>query len=171
MNEKQINRLIIGISIAVPALVVVLFYTPALQLKFDVHFLPKFHAMINSAVFVLLILGLIFIKGKNIKAHRAVMISAMILSTIFLISYVIYHSASEPTKFGGEGFIRLFYYGILGTHILLAAVVLPFVLFTVARALRGNIEKHRKLARITFPLWLYVAASGVVVYFLIQPYY
>ncbi|MBC8047515.1 MAG: DUF420 domain-containing protein [Fimbriimonadaceae bacterium] len=171
MNERTISRWIFCISIAVPLLVTILFFTPAVNLKIDVSFLPKINAIINSAVSILLVTGVYFIKNKNRKAHRFCMLSAFSLSALFLISYVIYHSATESTKFGGEGVIKNLYYFILLTHILLAALILPLILITVSRALTEKFDKHRKIARITFPLWLYVSVTGVIVYFMIAPYY
>ena len=171
MSERKINALIIGVSILIPAIIAVLFYTPVFKSEFKISFLPKFHAMLNSGVAVLLLTGVFFIKKKNTTAHRFCMVGALILSTIFLLSYVTYHSSAESTSFGGEGFLKYVYYFILLTHIVLAAVILPLVLFTVTRALQGNFERHKKIARWTFPLWLYVAVSGVLVYILISPYY
>jgi putative membrane protein len=171
MNEKTISRWIFIISVAVPLLVAVLFFTPALQLQIDVSFLPKLNAIINSLVSILLVTGLYFIKNKNRRAHRFCMLSAFSLSALFLISYVVYHSAAADTKYGGVGFIRYVYFFILITHILLATIILPFILVTVSRALTERFDKHRKIARITFPMWLYVSVTGVIVYLMISPYY
>lgn len=185
MNEKSTNKLIFAISVAVPVLVTVLFYTPAINLNINVSFLPKLHAIFNSSVAVLLLLGLYFIKSKNIKAHKVTMLGAFSISALFLISYVIYHSASDSTIFGDSNHdgvldaveaeaisgIKMVYYFILLTHIILAAAILPFILITVSRALSSRFDKHRKIARITWPLWFYVAVTGVVVYFMIAPYY
>lgn len=185
MNEKVSNRIIVAISVVVPILVAVLFYTPALNLNIDVSFLPKFHAMLNSTVAILLIVGLYFIKSKNIKAHKLTMLAAFSVSALFLISYVLYHSASESTLFGDSNFdgtvseaesaavasIKTIYYIILLSHIILAAVIMPFILITVSHGLSSRFDKHRKIAKITWPLWFYVAVTGVVVYFMIAPYY
>jgi putative membrane protein len=171
ISQRRVNWLIAIISVAVPVLVAVLFYMPAIDLNIDISFFPKFHAALNSCVAVLLVTGFVFIRRRNVKAHRACMMSAFSLSALFLISYVIYHSASESTAFGGEGIIRYVYYFILGTHIILAAIIMPFILITMSRALTFKFDKHRKIARITFPLWLYVAVTGVIVYFMIAPYY
>ncbi len=171
ISQRRVNWLIAIISVAVPVLVAVLFYMPAIDLNIDISFFPKFHAALNSCVAVLLVTGLVFIRRRNVKAHRACMMGAFSLSALFLISYVIYHSASESTAFGGEGIIRYVYYFILGTHIILAAIIMPFILITMSRALTFKFDKHRKIARITFPLWLYVAVTGVIVYFMIAPYY
>ncbi len=171
MSQRAVNWLIAIISVAVPVLVTILFYTPAIHLNFDISFFPKFHAVLNSCVAILLIAGFSFIRKRKVKPHRACMMSAFSLSALFLISYVIYHSASEETTFGGEGIIRYVYYFILVTHIILAAIIMPFILITMSRALTFKFDKHRRIARITFPLWLYVAVTGVIVYFMIAPYY
>ena len=169
--EKRLNRIIALVSILVTVLVAVLFYTPAVRLHMDVSFLPKLNAMLNSSVAVLLLTGFAFIRKKRITAHRACMMGAFILSAVFLVSYVVYHSASEHTSFGGEGIVASIYYVILASHIILAAIILPLVLFTIARAVNGRIQQHRRLARWTFPIWLYVSVTGVIVYLMIAPYY
>ncbi len=171
MNEKRINILIAVVSIIVPLVVAMLIYTPAFNLNIDVSFLPALNACLNSAVTILLLAGLYFIRNKNRKAHKFSMLSAFSLSALFLISYIVYHSSTEETKFGGEGAVRFIYYVILFTHILLAALIMPFILVTLSRALTERFDKHRKIARITWPLWLYVSITGVVIYFMISPYY
>jgi putative membrane protein len=173
MSEKLVRNIIIIISLAVPTLVTILFFVapPQIDLGIDLKFFPRFHAILNSLTTVALLLGLLFIQQKNITAHRASMISAFGLSSVFLVSYVFYHSMSTPTTFGGEGILKTIYYIILISHIVLAAVILPFILFTFYRALNDEIEKHKKIAKITFPVWLYVAVTGVLVYILISPYY
>ncbi|MDX2002960.1 MAG: DUF420 domain-containing protein [Chitinophagales bacterium] len=174
LTEVFYRRLFIGISILVPAIVTVLFYVnPSQQvdLGFDLKLFPKFHALLNSMATVFLISGFVAIKNKNIKVHRSFMWAAFAVSTIFLVSYVTYHSISAPTKFGGEGTIKYIYLFLLLTHIVMAAVILPFILFTFYRALTGDYTKHRKIAKITLPLWLYVTITGVIVYFMIAPYY
>lgn len=171
MNERRINILIAVVSVIVPLVVALLIYTPAFNLNIDVSFLPGLNACLNSAVTILLLAGLYFIRNKNRKAHKFSMLSAFSLSALFLISYIVYHSSTEETKFGGEGAIRFIYYVILFTHILLAALIMPFILVTLSRALTERFDKHRKIARITWPLWLYVSITGVVIYFMISPYY
>lgn len=171
MNEKRINFLIAAVSVIVPLLVALLIYTPAFNLNIDVSFLPALNACLNSAVTVLLLLGLYFIRNKNRKAHKLSMLSAFSLSALFLISYIVYHSSTEETKFGGEGIIKTIYYVILFTHIILAAIIMPFILVTLTRALTEQVDRHRKIARITWPLWLYVSVTGVIIYFMISPYY
>ena len=185
MTEKATNRLILAISIIIPLAVTALFYMPAVKLNFDTSILPGFHALLNSGVAICLLGGLYMIKKGNRGAHRTFMLSAFSLSALFLISYVLYHLSSDSTLFGDvnhdgvvtdaektdAGSIRYVYYFILLSHILLAAAILPFILITMSRALSARFDKHRKIARITWPLWFYVAVTGVVVYFMIAPYY
>ena len=173
MTETIYKRVIIGISLLVPALVIILFYVdpPEATSGIDLKIFPKFHAVLNSIATVLLLAGLYFIKNKQINRHRAMMLSAFVVSTVFLLSYVTYHTLSKPTPYGGDGLLKYVYYFILITHVVLAAGVLPFILFTFLRALTGDIEKHRKIAKLTLPVWLYVTITGVLVYLLISPYY
>jgi putative membrane protein len=171
-NDSRARTLIIAVSIIVFTAVVVLGRVKLnVQLGFDEHLFAKINAVINSTVSVLLLGGLIAVKNKRYLAHKRIMIMAIILSSLFLISYICHHLFTGETKFGGTGTIRYVYYFILGTHIILAGIILPFILFTAYRAMTGEWPRHRKLARITWPIWLYVAITGVVVYFLISPYY
>jgi putative membrane protein len=138
---------------------------------FNVHVFATVNAVINSIVSVLLLAALIALKNKNYRAHRALMISSLVLSVVFLVSYIAHHLLSGNTAFGGTGAIRYFYFFILITHIFLAAVILPFILFTAYRGLVAEFPAHKKLARITWPIWFYVSVTGVVVYLMISPYY
>jgi putative membrane protein len=138
---------------------------------FDVHIFARINATINSIVSVLLLAALVAVKRKKFLLHKRLMFVAMILSIVFLVSYIAHHLLSGDTKFGGEGAIRYVYFFILVTHIFLAAIILPFILFTAYRALIAEWPQHRKLARITWPIWFYVAVTGVIVYFMISPYY
>ncbi|NOT50965.1 MAG: DUF420 domain-containing protein [Chitinophagaceae bacterium] len=185
-NDKKARILIFGFSIVVFAAVMML---SRVQLKadlgFDVHLFATINAMINSAVAILLIIALIAVKRKNYILHRNLMMTAMILSILFLISYICHHLLAGDTRFGDANFdgivtdvekaavsnSRIIYYILLGTHIPMAGLILPFILFSAYRALTGEFEKHKKLARITWPIWFYVAVSGVVVYWMISPYY
>ena len=141
------------------------------NLGFDLHLFARINATINSIVSVLLIAALIAVRNKKYLAHKRIMILAMSLSILFLVSYICHHLFTGETRFGGEGISRTIYYFILFTHIPLAGLILPFILFTAYRALIGEWPQHRKLARITWPIWLYVAITGVVVYLMISPYY
>ena len=171
-NDKLANVLIISFSIIVFVAVVLL---GRVQLKvdlgFDVHVFAKINAIINSTVAILLVAGLLSVRNKNYLLHKKIMMTAMVLSVLFLISYICHHVFSDETKFGGEGNIRYFYYTILITHIFLAAIILPFILFTAYRAMVGEFARHKKLAKITWPIWFYVAVTGVIIYNLISPYY
>ena len=141
------------------------------DLGFDIHVFAAINAVINSLVAILLVAGIITAKKGNYAAHRNIMLSAMLLSLLFLVSYIAHHLLAGDTRFGGEGAIRYVYYFILITHIFLAAIILPFILFTAYRALINENEAHRKLAKITWPIWFYVAVTGPIVYLMISPYY
>lgn len=138
---------------------------------FNVHVFATFNAIVNSIIAVLLVVALIAVKNKKYLLHKRLMMASLILSILFLVSYIAHHLLAGDTKFGGEGAIRSVYFFILFTHIPLAAIILPFILFTAYRALIGEYESHKKLARITWPLWFYVAVTGPIVYLLISPYY
>ena len=132
---------------------------------------PPVYATINALTAVILVFALFAIKNKKIKTHEALMKVAIALSLIFLIMYVAYHMTSEPTPFGGDGYIKYFYFFILITHIFLSIFIIPLVLITYVRAISKHFESHRRIAKITFPLWLYIAITGVIVYIMISPYY
>ena len=138
---------------------------------FDVHIFAKFNAVINSLVSALLVAGLITVKQRKYALHKKIMLAAMVLSALFLVSYICHHLFAGDTKFGGVGTIRYFYFFILITHIILAAIILPFILFTAYRAMISEWPLHRRMARITWPIWLYVSVTGVLVYLMISPYY
>jgi len=171
-NDRKAKWLI-GIFSFVVFTVIVILGRVKLNINptFDVHIFARINAIINSFVSALLIAALIAVKMKHYVVHMRLMLTAMILSIIFLLSYIAHHLLSGETKFGGTGNIRYVYYFILGTHILLAAVVLPFILFTAYRGLTGEFPRHKKLARITWPVWFYVSVTGVIVYLMISPYY
>ncbi len=171
MTDAGYKKLIIGVSLLIPVVVTMLVFVKIPVQGINLKFFPAFHAVLNSITTVLLLTGLIFIKRKNIQAHKISMMSAVAFSVVFLLSYVFYHSISDPTRFGGEGLIRAIYFFILITHIILAASVLPFVLFTVYRALIRQYAAHKRIARWTLPVWLYVTITGVVVYLMMAPYY
>lgn len=172
--EQKYNKWIIILSVAIPVVVAALFGVNLKRLGFDVKpltFLPPIYASINGLTAVLLVIALWAVKNKKIKLHEGLMKTAILCSVLFLVMYVAYHMTSDSTKFGGEGAIRYVYYFVLITHIVLSIVVIPFVLITYVRALAQRFDKHKKIARITFPIWLYVAVTGVIVYLMISPYY
>jgi len=173
MKDRYINVAIAIVSVAIPLVIFLLFYLkpPDVHVGFDLKILPALNASLNFSTAILLLVGHYFIKRDHVHSHRLCMITAFILSSCFLISYVVYHSLSPETHFGGEGMIRYFYFTILISHILLAAVIVPLVLITLTHALRGRFHHHKKIARWTYPLWLYVAITGVIVYLMLRPYY
>ena len=174
-DDKKANIIIWVLSFVVFGAVVVLTnFKPLtnLNLGFNVHVLALVNAVINASVSILLIWAMVAVKNKKYKLHKKLMLVAIILSTLFLVSYIGHHLLATETKYGGEhGGLFYFYIFILITHILLATIILPFILFTAYRALTGEYAKHKKLARYTWPLWLYVSVTGVLVYLLISPYY
>ncbi|OZV71138.1 DUF420 domain-containing protein [Winogradskyella aurantia] len=173
-KERKYNKWIVVLSVLIPLTVAALFGVNLRRLGFDVEpltFLPPIYATTNGITAIVLILAVVAIKNKNRKLHENLMKFAIALSVAFLVMYVAYHMTSDSTKFGGEGVIKYIYYFILITHILLSIVIIPFVLITYVRAITNNFERHKKIAKITFPMWLYVAITGVIVYFMISPYY
>ncbi len=173
LSEKALAWLVYTLSVAVCLAVGLLVGFPeVLRVEgWDVSALPRFHAFLNGTTAILLVGGLVFVRKGRVRAHRALMASAFSLSCVFLISYVIYHSQAPESAFGGMGWVRPLYFAVLISHILLAPVVLPLALYTVIRAFRGEFARHRRVARWTFPVWLYVAVTGVVVYLMMAPYY
>jgi putative membrane protein len=170
MEKKEpYKKLIIALSIIIPLAVAALFRVKVPG--YDLSFLPPIYATLNGITAILLVMAVMAIKKGNRKRHELLNKIAIAISTLFLVLYVLYHITSESTPYGGEGAIRYVYYFILITHICLSVVVIPFVLFTFSRALAGNFERHKALAKFTFPLWLYVAVTGVIVYLMISPYY
>jgi putative membrane protein len=185
-NDKQANWLILVFSFVVFAAVVLLSRIKLeVNLGFDIHFFAKLNAVINSIVSLLLLAGLMVVRQGKYLLHKRIMIVALVLSVIFLVSYICHHLLAGETKFGDinhdgllseaekamAGSKRMLYFIILATHIPLAGIVLPFILYTAYRALIGEWPKHVKLAKITWPVWLYVSVTGVLVYLLISPYY
>lgn len=172
--EQRYKKWIVILSIAIPLVVALLFGVNLKRMGFAVEplsFLPPIYATINGFTAVLLVLAVIAIKKGNRKLHENLMKGAIGCSILFLGMYVSYHMTSDSTKFGGEGMVKYIYYFILITHIILSIVIIPLVLITYVRALAQVFDKHKKIARITFPIWLYVAVTGVVVYLMISPYY
>lgn len=169
-DEKKYNKFIVILSIAIPIVVAALFGIKIPNVE-PLTFLPPIYASINGLTAIVLVIAFWAITNKKIKLHQRLMQFAILLSVVFLIMYVAYHMTSDSTKYGGEGVMKYVYYVILITHIIMSIVVIPFVLITYVRAITNNFEKHKKIARITFPLWLFVAVSGVVVFIMISPYY
>ena len=174
-NDKQAKALIWIVSFVVFAAVAFLTNFKPLQgldLGFNVHILALFNAVINGTVSILLVWALIAVKNKQYALHKRLMMIAIVLSSLFLVSYIGHHLLSGETKYGGAHnglfFVYLF---ILITHIALATIILPFILFTAYRALTGEYDRHKKLSKYTWPLWLYVSITGVLVYLFISPYY
>lgn len=172
--EKKYNVWIVILSILIPLIVAVLFSVNLRDLGFDVEpltFLPPIYATINGLTAVMLVWAVIAIKNGNRRLHEVLMKICIGCSVAFLCMYLAYHMTSQSTSYGGEGPIRYVYFFILLTHILLSIIIIPLVLVTYVRALAARFDKHRKIAKITFPIWLYVAVSGVIVYLMISPYY
>lgn len=172
-RDRVMVPAIVGVSILVPVLVLVLMYLPE-RFNFtgvEMGTFPFFHAVLNFCTALLLVAGYFSMRMKELKWHRNLMITAFFLSAIFLVSYVISKISNDPVPYGGEGLLRPIYFFVLITHILLSAIIVPLVLFTMYRGLTGEVEKHRKIARYTFPVWLYVAVTGVLVYVFMAPYY
>lgn len=168
-NDGWVSWVIGVLSVVIPIVVAILLFADFGLQGLDVTFLPHMIAVINTATFICLLIGYYFIKQHNIKMHRVMMFSAFVLSAIFLVSYVIFHSVIEESSYEGEyGFV---YYPILISHILLSMSIVPLVLFSIYFAITNRIEKHKKWVKWTLPIWLYVAGSGVVTYFMIRPYY
>ena len=185
-NDKSARLLIWVVSFVVFAAVVILSRIKLnIDLGFDVHLFALFNAVVNSIVSILLVAGLLVVKSKNYLLHKRIMVSALLLSVLFLVSYICHHLFAGETRFGDvnhDGLIseeeksavgswRTFYYIILGTHIPLAGIILPFILFTAYRGLIAEWPQHKKLARLTWPIWLYVSVTGVLVYIMISRYY
>ena len=177
MNKKDqfYIPLIIILSIVVPLAVAALMFMPEeWHFEFggaDLRSLPFFHAIINGSTAVLLFTGFVLIKNKKINWHRICMISAFLLSAIFLVSYVISKLTNPPVPFGGQGVIRYTYFFILITHIILSIPVLPLALLSIYRGITGEFNKHMKIVKWAFPIWMYVAVTGVLVYLFMIPYY
>ncbi|EGK08934.1 DUF420 domain-containing protein [Kroppenstedtia eburnea] len=173
--EKNMNYTpwVVTLSVAVIVIVAVLYVMPKDQTvnHDNLVFLPRLNAVFNSFTTLFLLLAWFFISKKNIKMHRRFIYGAFVSTFLFLITYLYYHSIAPSTSYGGEGVLAYLYYFILITHIVLAAVIVPLALVTFFRGMNMKVEKHRKIARWTMPLWLYVSVTGVLVYLMISPYY
>ncbi len=174
MSDKFIFRFVVGISIFVFLVVVILnrkIIPVTIATPSFVYYLPALNAIINGLCSVLLLTSLYYIKQHDIATHKKLNIITFLLSSVFLVSYILFHYFVKETTYGGEGFIKYVYYTILISHIILAAIVLPLVLLSFHKGLTMQVEKHRKLVRWSFPIWLYVTVTGVIVYLMISPYY
>ncbi|WP_309641809.1 DUF420 domain-containing protein [Flavobacterium sp.] len=172
--EHKFDKFIIAVSIVIPVVVAILFSVKLKDFGIKVEplsFLPPIYATINGLTAIVLIVAVKAIKNGNRKLHERLMTFAIALSVLFLVMYVAYHMTSDATKFGGEGMIRFVYFFLLISHILLSIAVIPLVLVTYVRALAERFDRHKKIAKITYPIWLYVAVTGVIVYLMIAPYY
>ena len=174
-TQRNYTSLIWGISIIAIILILAINYIPrsTTETIFGMRLtvLPLINAILNGFAFILLILALVMVKKGNIKAHRNYIIAAFCATFLFLITYLTYHALAGSTSFGGDGFLKYLYYFILISHIILSSILLPLALFTLTKGLNMQVEKHKKIARFTMPIWLYVSLTGVLVYLLISPYY
>ncbi|MDG1965769.1 MAG: DUF420 domain-containing protein [Flavobacteriaceae bacterium] len=168
--SKKYNKLITAVSILIPVLVAILF-TVRIPNVAPLDFLPPIYASINALTALILIIAYVAIHKKKIKLHESLMKTAIAMSLVFLVMYVAYHMTSDPTPFGGDGSLKYIYYFILISHILLSIGIIPMVLITYVRAISKRFADHKKISVITFPIWLYIAITGVIVYLMIAPYY
>jgi len=171
-NDKYLILIII-VSVAIPLIIALLIFNQN-QVSNNVgwiSFLPHINGIINTLTSIILVIGWLFIKNKKVAFHKTSMLTAFVLGAFFLISYVIYHSYSESTAYGGEGMIRYIYYFLLITHIMLAIAVVPFVLLAIYYGISARYSKHKRIVKYTLPIWLYVSITGVIVYLMISPYY
>ena len=167
-KEKKYTGFIVTVSILIPIVVSLLFFADKIE-GYDFYFLPPVYAGINGLTAILLVLAIVAVKNGRLKIHQWLMTTCIFLSIIFLLLYMLYHGTTESTIYGGDW--KYVYYSILLSHILLSVAIVPLVLITYVRTLQERFDKHRKIGRITFPIWLYVATTGVIVYLMISPYY
>ena len=171
-NKAEKNKYSIWIkiiSVAIPLVVAILFNV---RIDYELPiFLPPIYATINALTSVLLVLALMAIKSKKIQLHQRLMQTCIFLSLVFLVMYIAYHMTTDPTPFGGEGYVKILYFFILISHTLLSIALIPLVLISYVRAFQKEFPSHKKISKITFPIWLYVAVTGVIVYLMIDPYY
>lgn len=172
-NYKKMRLLVNIISVLLPLIVGAMFQFKFSDFvwPFDVHVLPLINAILNGATALVLIASLVAVKNKNIDLHEKLIYVGMVLSLLFLVVYIMYHTTAGHTKFGGEGTIRTVYFFLLITHIILAAIQAPFVLYAFLYGYTGQIEKHQKIVKFSYPIWLYVSITGVICYLMISPYY
>jgi len=171
-ERPELAKKLIPISYVLSAVVILLIGVMGrikIDLGVDFSALPAFHSFMNALTFFILLLALYFVKNKNIEAHKKTMFAAMIASSIFLVTYVLYHITTEPTSFCKEGAIKTFYIILLISHVILAAVIFPFILVSFIRGISYQIEKHKKLVRWVYPIWLYVTITGPILYLMLRP--
>jgi len=168
--QKKYKPWVWTISIAIPIVVALLFMIRIPNVA-SLSFLPPIYASINAITAIVLVFAFVSIKNKNIVLHERLMKTAIGLSVVFLVMYVAYHMTSDPTPYGGQGVLKYVYYFILISHILFSIGIIPLVLITYVRAISRHFLEHKKIARFTFPIWLYIAVTGVIVYLMIAPYY
>ncbi len=174
LPEKKYNKFITAVSILIPVAVAFLLTVRLKDFGINVQplpFLPAIYATINGITGVVLVAAVVAIKNRNKVLHQKLMTFAIVLSVLFLLLYIAYHLTTEATKFGGVGTVRYIYFFLLISHILLSIITIPMVLISYVRALSERFDEHKKIAKITFPIWLYVTISGVLVYLMISPYY
>lgn len=175
IKQRNYNPLIWALSVIAIVLIMGINYIPRSTsgtiAGIELTILPMINAVLNGFAFIFLVGALVMIKKKNIKAHRNFIFAAFTATLLFLISYLTYHAMAGSTTFGGEGIVKMIYYFVLISHIILAAALLPLSLITLGKGLNMEVAKHRKIARWTMPIWLYVSVTGVVVYLMISPYY
>ncbi len=172
--EKKYTKFIVLLSVVIPVSVAILLSIRLSDFGIHpkpLHFLPPIYATINGLTAIILIAAVIAIKNKNRKLHENLMKFAIALSVLFLLLYIVYHLTTEATKFGGEGIVRYIYFFLLITHITLSIITIPMVLVSYVRTLAEKFDKHKRLTKYTFPIWLYVTVTGVIVYLMIAPYY
>lgn len=173
-EDKKAKRWITVISVILFLAIILMGndrFTPNMELPFNPYIFASINATINSFVSLFLVLALVFVKKQNYIRHRNMMLLAIGGSALFMISYVMHHLFTDSTSYGGEGIAKTFYYVILFSHILLAGIIMPFILWTAYKGLTGDYKKHAKIARITWPIWFYVSITGVIIYWMIKPYY
>lgn len=172
-HYKKLRLLVNVISVALPLIVGAMFQFKFTNFvwPFDVYVLPLINAILNGTTALLLIGALVAVKNRNINLHKRLIYIGMGLSLLFLVVYIMYHTTAGHTKFGGEGTIRSIYFFLLLTHIVLAAIQAPFVLYAFLYGYTGQIEKHQKIVKFSYPIWLYVSITGVICYLMISPYY
>jgi putative membrane protein len=171
--EKNYNTLIVILTVAIVAIVAILFFLPEYKgtVGMDVTIFPLANAILNFFTLAFLIMAIITIKRGNVQLHKLFIILAFVTTTLFLLSYVTYHFLTASTSYGGESFLKYVYYFILITHILCAIANIPLALVALAHGFNDKIDKHKRIVKWTMPVWLYVSATGIIVYFMISPYY